>query len=68
MSFYYSDDPIRDYDRYDTYRERELKKRPRCSDCDNPIQDDYCYVINDEPICEDCLKSNYRKAVEDLIE
>jgi len=68
MSFCYSDDPVRDYDKYDSDREKALEKLPHCSDCNEPIQDDICYLINDEPICEDCLNSNYKKYVEDLIE
>lgn len=49
-------------------REEEewLAKRPKCSDCGEPIQDEYCYLINDELICPECLKYNYRKNTEDF--
>ena len=63
----WTDDPVADYDRHDTQLERELESLPRCSECDNPIQDDYLYCINDELICEKCLKDNYRKDVESFI-
>ena len=65
---YYSDDPARDYDRYDADREKQLEKLPRCSECDEPIQDDSCYEINDELICEDCMDGNHRKWVDDYVE
>jgi formylmethanofuran dehydrogenase subunit E len=66
MSRYYSDNPLSDFHRYDADIEREREKLPKCSECDNPIQDEHCYLINDEPICEDCLKSHYRKRTESL--
>ena len=50
--------------RYDDEKERELAKLPVCVDCDQPIQDDYYYLINDKCICPDCLESGYRKDVE----
>lgn len=66
MSFYYSDNPLSDHHRWDRDREKELDKSPKCADCGEPIQDEHCYLINDEPICEDCLKSHYRKRTESL--
>ena len=54
--------------RYDDEKERELAKLPICADCDQPIQDDYYYLINDECICPDCLESGYRKDIDDYIE
>lgn len=64
----FTDDPIADYDRHDAEQARQLAKLPRCSECDEPITDDYLYEINDELICPDCLKENYRKWVDDYIE
>ena len=67
VDMFYSDDPIRDFERHDAQQQRELEKLPRCSECDEPIQDDYCFEINDELICEDCMNSNHRKWVEDCV-
>lgn len=67
MSFY-SDNPLADFHNWDKQQEEQRKKLPKCNECDNPIQDEHCYVINDEPICEDCLKSHYRKSVDSLID
>ena len=61
----WTDDPIADYDRYSAKREKELEKLPVCCDCDEHIQDEYCYEFNDEYICEKCLEKYHRKAVED---
>lgn len=56
------------YDRWkqhDAEQEAQLDKFPKCSICDEPIQDDYYYEINDECICEECLNDNFRKDIED---
>lgn len=63
-----TDDPVKDYDRYAEEQEKKLQKMPVCSYCDSHIQDEYLYEINDELICEECLKDNFRKNVEDYIE
>lgn len=63
----WTDDPIADFERHDAEQERKLEQLPRCSECDEPIQDDFCYEINDEYICEKCLKDNHRKAVDDIV-
>lgn len=64
---YYTDNPVADYERYSADQERELDRLPRCSECGEAIQDEYCYLINDEAICESCMVQNYRKPVDDLI-
>lgn len=63
----FSDDPLLDFDRYDRQQTEELKKRPVCSYCGDPIQDDFCYEINGEYYCKDCLDMHFRKAVDDLV-
>lgn len=60
-----SGDPIADFERRDREQQRWLNRRPRCSCCDEPIQDEKCYEINDELLCLDCLKENYEKWTED---
>ena len=67
-TMFYTDDPERDFDRYDAEQQEQLEKLPVCSYCLEPIQDDYLYEINDEVICEECLNENFRKNVEDYIE
>lgn len=61
-------------DNYDLYtahearQQRELERLPVCSECDNPIQTEKFFLINDEFICPQCLIDNYRKDTEDYIE
>lgn len=63
----FTDDPLSDFDRYDRQQEEWLNSRPVCDCCDEPIQDDFCYEINGDLICEDCLDMHFRKAVDDII-
>lgn len=64
---YRTDDPAADYDRYCDEQDEWLERLPRCAYCHEPIQDDFCYEINDELICEECLVENHRKCVEDYV-
>lgn len=64
---FYSDDPVADFNRYDAKQQSELDKLPRCSECDHPIQDDFCFEVNDELICDECMFKNHRKSVDDFI-
>ena len=61
-------DPLADFDRYSAEEERELDKRPKCSDCGEPIQDEKFYLINDEFICLTCMEDNYLCWTEDYID
>lgn len=65
---YLSDNPIADFDRYDAERQREEDRLPVCEICGEPIQDDYLYDLEGTLVCEECLKSEYRKPVEDYME
>lgn len=65
---YFTDDPVADEMRYTDEKDKQLQKLPKCSYCDEHIQDEHFYEINDEVICEECLKDNFRKNVEDYIE
>lgn len=62
-----TDNPLADFEAHDAECSRWLDSRPVCSNCGEPIQDAFCYEINDEVICEDCLNDNFRKAVEDIV-
>ena len=65
---YRTEDPLADFNRWDAAQESELSRLPKCADCGEVIQDEYFYLINDEPICEECLNLNYRKCTEDYID
>lgn len=64
----WTDDPVADWDRHCAEEERELARLPRCSECDHPIQGEECWEFNGELICEECLKDNHRKWVDDYVE
>ena len=58
----YTDDPVADYEAWDSEQQKILDKLPRCSECDEPIRDEYAFYINDDWICEECM-GDYRKEV-----
>lgn len=66
--FFRTDDPAADFDRYDRECQRELKKLPKCCECNQPIQTDECYEFNGELICPQCLVDNHEKRTEDYAE
>lgn len=55
------------FEDYDRDQARGRAKLPVCSVCREPIQDDFLYVIDDEIICEECLRENFRKSTDDFI-
>lgn len=40
---------------------------PHCSNCGEPIYDDYAWEINGEVYCEDCM-NDFRVSTEELME
>ena len=60
---FYTDDPIKDAERYDTYQQKKLEQLPACADCGEHIQTEEAYYIDGVLICEDCIDS-YRVKVE----
>ena len=66
--FIMSGDPLRDADMYDMERQKELDKLPKCDICGEPIQDDFLYDLDGTLVCDECLKTEYRKPVDDYIE
>lgn len=63
-----TDDPVADFGRYDDEQQRQLEKLPKCAYCNEPIQDDKCYLINDELICPECLEREHEKRTDDYVE
>ena len=64
---YYTDNPLSDFARHDAEQQAQLDKLPKCSECGYPIQEEYCWEMNGEYICERCLKDNHRVSTEDVI-
>lgn len=63
-----TDDPVHDFMVHDLEQQRMLEQLPVCGYCNEEIQDDYYFEINEEPVCEECLNEFFRKAVEDYVE
>lgn len=59
---FHTDDPVRDFEKYDEQQNRRLARLPVCADCDEHIQDETAYYINGEWICESCMDS-YKQEV-----
>lgn len=61
-----TDDPVRDFLRYDAEQEEALKKLPQCCQCekDEYIQDDHYFLIEGDIYCEEHMIENFRKDTE----
>lgn len=55
------------WERHDAEQESELEFLPVCSICEQKIQGEYLYEINDEIICPHCMNEHFRKDVEDFV-
>ena len=64
---YRTDDPIADFHRWDADQQKHLHSLPLCDKCCEPIQDDICYEIDGEILCEDCMKDRYERWTEDFM-
>ena len=64
MSLYYSDDPIRDFNRKDRDDQKKLERRPVCCLCEEHIQDEYAYRDGEDWYCEDCKDGLAEKLLE----
>ena len=62
----YIPDALDMWERYDAEQQAQLNRLPKCSCCDEPIQEEYCYQINDEIICKHCMVDCFRKEVQEI--
>ena len=51
------------WERYDAEKQKKLDALPLCECCEEPIQDEYAYRIDNELICQECLELNYKEAI-----
>ena len=65
---FYSDNPVADAERHSEYMERQAKRLPVCCKCKKRIQDDTCYKVDDEVLCESCMRKDYEVWTEDLMD
>ena len=50
------------WERYNDEQERKLEKLPKCDLCEEPIQEQFAYRINDELICQECIE-DFKEAI-----
>ena len=63
---FYSDDPARDFDRWDQELERRRARRPICSECSEHIMDETAYCKDGVWTCDKCIE-NHRTWIDDEI-
>ena len=68
MSYFRHGDPLEDFDRLDREQASYEERLPVCEDCGEAINDDFYYEIDNEIICEECMKHRYRKYTENFIQ
>lgn len=64
----FTNDPVRDAERYYDSLDAQLEKYPVCTECGERIQDDECYEFDGQLICSECLKDNHRRYTDDFID
>ena len=60
-TMYRTDDPERDFDRWQAVQEAKLERLPKCSHCEEHIQDDAYYEVHGTILCPECLETYYKK-------
>lgn len=61
----FTDNPLSDFHTYDAEQAREEAEYratlPRCGYCEQIIEDDWCFELDGECYCEECMKAQHRK-------
>lgn len=52
---HYSDNPALDAENYFDDAQAQLQERPKCEYCGRYIDEDTCYEIDGNLICDDCI-------------
>ena len=61
MSIFRSDDPGRDFDRWDDWKESFRKELPRCDKCHREIEDERYVEFDGFKVCGECLEKHYTR-------
>ena len=64
MSVFRSNDPVRDFAKWDREQQEWENSLPRCHSCRETV-DDYVFDIDGEILCIECMIAKYRREAED---
>jgi NAD-dependent SIR2 family protein deacetylase len=64
MSRFYTDEPARDFDRWDMEQARREARLPVCEKCKKRIKDDDYFDVYGEILCEEHMKEKFRMSTE----
>lgn len=64
----YSDNPVKDFERFDSIQADELSKLPICNCCGEPIQQDKAIYYNDQWVCRECESDFWMDIRDDFLE
>ncbi len=68
----FSDDPVRDFLRYDSEREdaaaADLRRCPICANCGQPIKDEHLLDIDGDLYCMACTKELFFRSSANYME
>ena len=65
--YFRNGDPLDDFDRYDREQAQYEAKLPECEKCGKPIHDDTYFEIDNEILCEDCMRDRYERSTDDWL-
>lgn len=68
MSRYYTDDVERDFARQDIEQARREARLPVCENCGKRIHDDDYYEVDEQILCEKCMKKKYSRSTTDYVD
>ena len=63
-----TDDPARDFDRWDMERERRRARRPICERCGEHIQEENLWDIDGTLYCPECAKIEFERDTDNYTE
>lgn len=64
--YFRTDDPLRDFDRYDMAMAQKEARLPVCDKCGERIHDNF-FIIGGEILCENCVNDEYGRSVDDWL-
>lgn len=69
MSYFRHGDPLDDFNRLDREQAEYEANLPRCEGkkCGKRIDADFYFEIDNEILCEDCMKRRYRRSTDDFV-